>query len=72
VPFNPFKRKPRPAPVPDQAVPYARDLPGRPVPFDGIPEIKEDRQAGFSHTTPLITNIFGISGSNISRNEVSE
>ena len=38
MPFNPFKRKPKTEAVEVPAVPHARELPGRPVPFDGLTE----------------------------------
>ncbi|HSG85783.1 MAG TPA: hypothetical protein VLA23_05530 [Candidatus Limnocylindrales bacterium] len=38
MPFNPFKRKKEPPPVQAEAAPRGRDLPGRPVPFDGLTE----------------------------------
>lgn len=37
MPFNPFKRK-APPPTPADPTPHARDLPGRPVAFDGLTE----------------------------------
>lgn len=38
MPFNPFKRRRDAAPDETQAAPAARELPGRPVPFDGLTE----------------------------------
>jgi hypothetical protein len=45
VPLNPFKRKP--AAPPPGAAPAPRDLPGRPVPFEGLTE--EWRLVGSMH-----------------------
>jgi hypothetical protein len=46
VPFNPFKRKSEPAP-PAPPPPPPRELPGRPIPFEGLTE--EWRLVGVMH-----------------------